>query len=108
MGAFDHLEWTYNGAFEQLFGLGRGEFEQRVSKNSNARGGLPGGMFMLRFDWYIRVTTLSRPEVKDGGFSLERRVFSFAGGRSSTVEITSFFGKRFVSNTSNNQYSMSL
>ena len=38
-GAFDHLEWTYDGAFEQLFGLGRGEFEQKFSKNSNARGG---------------------------------------------------------------------
>ena len=24
MGAFDNLEWTYDGAFEQLFGLGRG------------------------------------------------------------------------------------
>ena len=42
VGAFDHLEWTYDGAFEQLFGLGRGEFEQKFSKNSNARG-LPGG-----------------------------------------------------------------
>ena len=38
-GAFDHLEWTYDGAFEQFFGLGRGEFEQRFSKNSNAREG---------------------------------------------------------------------
>ena len=38
MGAFDHLEWIYDGAFEQLFGLGRGEFEQKFSKNSNARG----------------------------------------------------------------------
>ena len=24
VGAFDHLEWTYDGAFEQLFGLGSG------------------------------------------------------------------------------------
>ena len=45
---------TYNGAFEQLFGLGRGEFEQRFSKNSNAQGGCLGGMFKLRFDWYIK------------------------------------------------------
>ena len=37
MGAFDHQEWTYDGAFEQLFGLGRREFEQKFSKNSNAR-----------------------------------------------------------------------
>ena len=43
VGAFDHLEWTYDGAFEQLFGLGRGEFEQKFSKNSNARGVAPGG-----------------------------------------------------------------
>ena len=28
VGAFDNLEWTYNGAFEQLFGLGRGEFDR--------------------------------------------------------------------------------
>ena len=39
MGAFDHLEWTYD---EQLFGLGRGEFEQKFSKNSNARGVVRG------------------------------------------------------------------
>ena len=26
MGAFDHLEWTYDEAFEQLFGLRRGNF----------------------------------------------------------------------------------
>ena len=53
MGAFDHLEWTYDGAFEQLFGLGRGEFEQKFSENSNARGVARGGMLKLRFDWYI-------------------------------------------------------
>ena len=53
VGAFGHLEWTYNGAFEQLFSLGRGEFEQKFSKNSNARGVARGGMLKLRFDWYI-------------------------------------------------------
>ena len=42
MGAFDHLEWIYDGAFEQLFGLGRGEYEQKFSKNSNARGVVRG------------------------------------------------------------------
>ena len=52
MGAFDHLEWTYNEAFEQLFSLGRGEFEQKYSKNSNARGLHGGGMLKLRFDRY--------------------------------------------------------
>ena len=40
------------GAFEQLFGPVRGEFEQKFSKNSNARG-LPGRMLKLRFDCYI-------------------------------------------------------
>ena len=54
MGAFDHLEWTYDGAFEQLFGLGRGEFEQIFSKKFKCPGGCPGGgMLKLRFDWYI-------------------------------------------------------
>ena len=48
-----HLEWTYDGAFEQLFGLGWGEFEQKFSKNSNARGFARGGMLKLWFDWYI-------------------------------------------------------
>ena len=47
VGAFDHLEWTYDGAFEQLFGLGRGEFEQKFSK-IQMPGGCPGGC--LSFD----------------------------------------------------------
>ena len=55
MGAFDHLEWTYDGAFEQLFGLGRGEFEQKFCKKYKCPGGCPGGMLKLRFDWYIIV-----------------------------------------------------
>ena len=54
VGAFDHLKWTYDGAFEPLFGPGRGEFEQQFSKNSNARGIARGGMLKLRFDWYIK------------------------------------------------------
>ena len=48
MEAFDHLDWTYDGAFEQLSGLGRGKFEQKVSKNSNARGVVQVGC--LSFD----------------------------------------------------------
>ena len=43
VGAFDRLEWTYDGAFEQLFGLGSGEFDQKFSKNSNAQGVARGG-----------------------------------------------------------------
>ena len=57
MGAFDHLEWTYDGAFEQLFDLGRGEFEQKFSKIQMPGGVAPGGMFKLRFDWYISIGT---------------------------------------------------
>ena len=55
MGASDHLKWTYNGAFEQLFGLGRVGFAQKFSKNSNALGVAPGGRekLKLRYDWYI-------------------------------------------------------
>ena len=48
VGAFDHLEWTYDGAFEQVFGLGWGEFEQKFSKNSNAWEVARGGC--LSFD----------------------------------------------------------
>ena len=57
MGAFDHLEWTYDGAFEQLFGLGRGEFEQKFSTNSNVRG-LHGGMFKLRLTGALLIIAL--------------------------------------------------
>ena len=28
MGAFDHLKWTYDEAFEQLFGPGRGDLNK--------------------------------------------------------------------------------
>ena len=38
VGAFDHLEWTYHGAFEQLFGFGSGELTK-----IQMPGGLPGG-----------------------------------------------------------------
>ena len=61
MGAFDHLEWTYNGAFEQLFGLGRGKFSKNFPK-IQMPGGLPGGMFKLRFDWYIMFKVTSIPQ----------------------------------------------
>ena len=32
LGAFDHLEWTYNGAFKQLFGLRRGDLKKKFPK----------------------------------------------------------------------------
>ena len=51
-GAFDHLKWTRDdGAFEQLFGPGRGGLKQKFSKNSNAREVAGGGGGKLRFDW---------------------------------------------------------
>ena len=43
VGAFDHLEWTNDGAFEQLFGLGRGEFEQKFCKKYKSPGVARGG-----------------------------------------------------------------
>ena len=36
---------------------------QKFSKNSNARGGCPGGMLKLRFDWYISNGVISRISV---------------------------------------------
>ena len=65
MGAFDHLEWTYDEAFEQLFGLRSKEFEQKLSKNSNASG---GGGGCLSFDLtgtllsFITPFTLTLPD----------------------------------------------
>ena len=64
MGAFDHLEWTYDGAFEQLFGLGRGEFEQKFCKKYKYPGVARGGMLKLRFDWYITLYRIHRFKVK--------------------------------------------
>ena len=44
VGAFDRLKWTYDEAFEQLFGAGKGAFKLKFSKNSIARGGGGGGI----------------------------------------------------------------
>ena len=52
MGAFDHLEWTYDGAFEQLFGLGRGEFSKNFPKIQMPRG-LPGGGDVEASIWLV-------------------------------------------------------
>ena len=56
MGAFDHLKWTYSGAFERLFGPGEENLTNTNSKSSNAPGVARGGMLNLQFDRYI--TTL--------------------------------------------------
>ena len=42
VGAFDHLEWTYDGAFGQLFSLGRGNLNKNFPK-IQMPGVLPGG-----------------------------------------------------------------
>jgi len=42
VGAFDHLKWTYDGAFKQLSGPGRGDLNKKMSK-VQMPGGLPGG-----------------------------------------------------------------
>ena len=52
VGAFDHQKWTYDEAFEQLFGPGRGAFKQRNSKKFKCPGVCPRGrMLKLPFDW---------------------------------------------------------
>jgi len=38
VGGFDHLKWTYGGAFERLFGPGEGNLTNANSKSSNAPG----------------------------------------------------------------------
>ena len=51
VGAFDHLKWTYDEAFEKLFGPGRGAFEQKKFQKFKGPGGFPRGMLKLHFDW---------------------------------------------------------
>ena len=46
------------GHLNSFSASGGGEFEQNFSKNSNARG-VAGGMFKLRFDWYIRTRQIT-------------------------------------------------
>ena len=60
------------GAFEQLFGSGRGEFEQKLSKKFKCPGGCPGGMLKPRFDWYINsIVAVEDPndELTEFGFT---------------------------------------
>ena len=50
VGAFDHLKWTYDGAFEQLSGLGRGNLNINFP---NIQMPEHGGMLKLPFDCYL-------------------------------------------------------
>ena len=52
---FDRIRLTFSVVIGTIFGLESGEFEQKFSKNSNARGVARGGMFKLRFDCYINI-----------------------------------------------------
>ena len=85
MGAFGHLEWTYDEAFQQLFGLG--ESEQKSSKNSNARGGCPGRGRggCLSFDWCINME-MSFVIVAVG---VKSRLFSFVTPKNEGDELSS-------------------
>ena len=68
MGAFDHLEWTYDRAFEQLFGLGsgRGGFQQKFCKKYKCPGvARGGGMLKLRFDWDISLNLYDTKKPSD-------------------------------------------
>ena len=53
-GTFDHQKWSYDGAFEQLFGSGRGDLHKNFQK-FKCPGREEGGMLKLQFDWYIIV-----------------------------------------------------
>ena len=51
VGAFDHLKWTYDEAFKQLFDTGwggGGAFEQKILK-IQMPGGLHVGMLKLHY-----------------------------------------------------------
>ena len=54
VGAFDHLEWTYDGAFEQLFGLGRMEFS-KIFQKFKCPGGCPEGCLSFDLTGTLRV-----------------------------------------------------
>ena len=78
VGAFDHLKWTYDEAFEKFFGQGRGAFEQKIFKNINARGGggvsWGEGMLKLHFDWYITTCFLRGLFTKT--FTMTRQLYT--------------------------------
>ena len=59
MGAFDQLEWTYNGAFDSFSASGGGNLNKNFPK-IQMPGGSPGGMFKLRFEWYITVLNIHK------------------------------------------------
>ena len=91
-----HLEWTYDGAFEQLFGLGRGEFEQKFSQKFKCPGGWPGGMLKLRFDWYITNIALSNFLSQQNGKNVPQ--WQICSVTSPLVEtfFPALFSKRFL------------
>ena len=66
---------TYYGAFEQLFGPGRGDLNKHFQKLQMPVG-LPGGggMLKLRFDWHVNTPNVS---FKSSILSLSMSSFCF-------------------------------
>ena len=77
MGAFDHPKWSYDEAFEQLFGPRTEGFEPNIFKKFKCprgrwgRGG-GGGMLKLQFNQYI--TGKSFPASRDSLSSSRQEV----------------------------------
>ena len=74
MGAFDHPKWSYDEAFEQLFGPRTEGFEQNIFKKFKCPGGLLGqrGVLKLQFNQYI--TGKSFPASRDSLSSSRQEV----------------------------------
>ena len=91
------------GAFEQLFGLLRGEFEQKFSKNSNARGVARGGrgMLKLQFGWYINTKKQTSWGLKKFTQWLEKRKISCDIHTMSPAELNKMLPKFFAAAKAN-------
>ena len=60
---------VFDGAFEQLFGLGRGKFEQKFSKNSNAQGVARGGCLSFDLTGTLLATKMNSTNVESERYS---------------------------------------
>ena len=68
VGAFDHPKWTYDGAFEQPSGPGRGNLNKNFQK-FRCPGGVGGrGMLKLRLNWYVSYTDYYAIQIKKTSF----------------------------------------
>ena len=60
MGAFDHLKWTYDGAFEQLFSSGRGDLHKNFPKIQMARkrgGDVEASICLVHYSKILPIAT---------------------------------------------------